>query len=375
MAGCLLLLLVLFHRPLLRSAIKIGVIQAAASQNIRLTFELEGNLFHELRLKHLLGVPEGGNHLNKLEADEIHIQYSLVSLLTHGVEYFIKNCEVRNAWIEITPVLAGSHPKKKEPGEIFHDVLHPPFFIADRFHVKNLTFVSHTPDGDFILGGIQALLDEQGYVKIEKLQIPNVHTWTNLSTETTYKNRKLTAHSFSPDPHLRVTTLEWETHPDKPYRMALEAEAFGGTVVASLSGKNDPDEISEIHCSGTLHNGSLQEGFAYFNHPISAKGNLRDFVLDVQGNPNRPTSWDGQVTAQIDAAFISPLRMAPRKAKSNSPKAKTNCGSHPAHSSLKIHFSFPGDRSTASWNGPPTNPVASIRTSRRVAFPDRALFL
>ena len=301
-----LILLVLFHRPLLQSILKHEIIRGAASEKIRLTFHLEGNLFNELRITHLKGIPVEPGHLNKLEADDIRIHYSFVSLLTRGIEHFLKSCDVKNVTIEITPVLAGVHPPKKQPGLILHDILHPPFFIADRYRVKNLNFISHTPNGDFILNGVHALLDpaETGFVEIAQLEIPKVHTWKNLKAQVTCNDRSFMAHDFSPDPEIHIHSLELDTHPSRPYRMAVNAEAFGGTAVATLTGNNGEDEISNAHLAITLHHGSIQEGFAYFKHPLPVEGNLSDFSLDLLGNPDQPVTWNGALSARIGETKI-----------------------------------------------------------------------
>ena len=307
----LLILLVLFHRPFLLHVIKTGFIQWAASEKIRLSFQLEGNVFNELRMQHLQVIPEEPGHINQLEAEDLRIHYSLFLLVTHGFESFLKSCEVKNMTIEITPVLPGSVPERKQPGFIVHDILHPPFFLADRYRINNLNFVSHTPDGDFILNGVEALLDykKDGFVQINQLQIPNVHTWNKINAKVICKERTFTAHDFSPDSELQIHTLELETHPDRPYRLALEANAFGGTAFATFTGNNGAEEISDAHLSIRFHHGSLQKGFAYFKHPISVDGNLSEFILDLKGNPDFPSHWSGNLSARIEAFGVAPYQI------------------------------------------------------------------
>ncbi|MEI8341645.1 MAG: hypothetical protein WCH43_08945, partial [Verrucomicrobiota bacterium] len=312
-AACVLIVLVLFHRPLLRTALDTGLTRAAAKAHLRLTFEISGTVLNGLVLKNVRAIPDGPNHINKIEVEELRLQYNLISLLKNGPDGFLENCEARNALVEITPDLPGEHPKKKGPAMILDDVVHPPIFVARRFLVHNFNLISHTSDGDFMLMGTSVLLDpdQEGFVRVEKLQVPNVHTWNKISALVTYKGRNLSARSFSADEEVQLITAEYAPNPEKnkPCHMAFQAKAFGGTVSASLSGISRNSSLTPANFSATLRNVSLNRGFAYFSRSIPADCNIRDFDLEISGNPDLPVTWIGTASARGESGMIESLEI------------------------------------------------------------------
>jgi hypothetical protein len=303
-----LVVLVVFHRPLLRTALDAGLRRAAAKEHLLLTFDIGGPVLNGLVLKNVRGKSDGPGHFNKIEADEIRLNYNLLSLFKNGPDGFLKNCEIRNASIEITPVLAGEHPPKKGPGMVLHDFMRPPAVISNRYRIENLNLVSHTPDGDFILQSASALLDPdtEGFVRIEKLQIPNLHTWNKIDARVNYKNRNLSAQNLAVDDQMYVTSLALEPNPgkNKPYRIAVQAQAFGGTAIATLSGNGNDEKIKTANLSATLKEVSLNQGFAYFGRPIPAEGCIRDFSMELAGNPDVPATWIGTASGRIESGAI-----------------------------------------------------------------------
>src|ERR1051326_4425391 len=79
--GISLLFLLVFHRPILLGAIHWFAVHRAAKENLKLDFRIEGNVFSGLTVRNLHIVPTGPAAIEIADADYIHTNYSLFSLI------------------------------------------------------------------------------------------------------------------------------------------------------------------------------------------------------------------------------------------------------------------------------------------------------
>src|SRR5213078_5067963 len=100
--GIILALLVIFHRPILLGAIRWFAVHRAAKEHLKLSFRAEGNVFTTLTIRNLRVVPTGPAAIEIADAEYIHADYSLISLL-RGHADFLRSIETRNTRVVIDP--------------------------------------------------------------------------------------------------------------------------------------------------------------------------------------------------------------------------------------------------------------------------------
>ena len=144
--------------------------------------------------------------------------------------------------------------------------------------------------------------DREGALRIDKLQIPNVHVWTDITATTTYANKNL---------FLRNLTLD-QGHHFQTINIDL-SKADGGKVTLQVAGsvgegkiegnvdftrtKSSFNTTTKVNASG-ISLGALSE---YFGRPAGAlSGDVRNFQMDWRGALDTPQSWSGTIATQVD---------------------------------------------------------------------------
>src|SRR5438477_12058875 len=97
-----LVLIAIFHRLILLGAIHWFAVHRAAKENLKLSFRAEGNVFTALTVRNLHLVPTGPAAIEVADAEYIHAEYSLFSLI-RGHADFLESIEARNARVVIDP--------------------------------------------------------------------------------------------------------------------------------------------------------------------------------------------------------------------------------------------------------------------------------
>ena len=95
-----LALLLIFHRPILLGAIHWFAVHRLAKENLKLDFRAEGNVFTGLTIRNLHLTPTGPAAIEVADAEYLHADYSLFSLL-RGHADFLNSVEARDARVDI----------------------------------------------------------------------------------------------------------------------------------------------------------------------------------------------------------------------------------------------------------------------------------
>src|SRR6476660_2368897 len=82
-----LVLLIIFHRPILLGAIHWFAVHRAAKENLKLSFRVEGNVFTALTVRNLHLVPAGPAAIDVADAEYIHAEYGLFSLIRGQADF------------------------------------------------------------------------------------------------------------------------------------------------------------------------------------------------------------------------------------------------------------------------------------------------
>src|SRR5947199_8794118 len=116
--GIILALLIMFHRPILLASIHWFAVRAAAKENLKLDFCLEGSVLGGITIRNLHITPlKPESPVESGDANYIRAEYDLFSLLGNKAD-LIELIEVRGAHFVIQPQPGAKpcpRPKKGQP--------------------------------------------------------------------------------------------------------------------------------------------------------------------------------------------------------------------------------------------------------------------
>jgi len=300
--AALFLLLAVFHGPILRSVVHAVAVKVAAGQNLKLDFRVEGGVLGGITLRNVHATPTGPSAVQSLDADLIRADYSLTDLVFHGMSDFLKDVEMRNVTAVLDPSkapLATPTPPPKPDAKISL-----PAYFPDRLQVSNVNVTVRGQPQDTVVRDFNVGLypDREGALRIDKLQLPNIHDWTDITATTTYANKNLFLHNLTLDEGHHFQTVNIDLSKAKGGKLGLEIKGSvgeGGKIegTAGLSTtKSSFETTTKVNASG-ISLGQLSE---YFGRPAGAlAGDVKNFQMDWQGTLDQPASWRGTITAKI----------------------------------------------------------------------------
>ena len=299
--GVFLLLLLVFHRPLL---LAVGLRVAnhyAAKENLRLDCRLEGNVFTSLVIRNFRVVPIGPTIVESLDADYLRADYSLFRFWRGGRSELLKSVEARGVTAVLDPAKASLKPKIPNPKK---RITLPNVFPAKvRLTDVNLHVRAIVAAQDFILEHLDLELNPEGpgELRARKLQIPSRPAWLNLSAQTSYANRNfiLSGLVLDSDNQIRLLAIDASHIKAKSLAFALDTSLAGGTFTGSLA-------LSEVGTSlgvkgrAVADNISLDTLRGYLGRPPQyLAGNVDHLEIVASGELDSPRSWEATVVTQL----------------------------------------------------------------------------
>lgn len=298
--GTIFLLLAVFHGPILRAVVHTVAVKVAAGQNLKLNFRVEGGVLGGITLRNVHATPTGPSAVQSLDADLIRADYSLPDLLFHGMSDFLKDIEVRNVTAVIDPSKAPMATPTPPPQ---NEKISLPAYFPDRLQVSNVNLTVRGQGQDTVLRDLNLGLypDKEGALRIDRLQIPNVHDWKNITATTTYANKNLFLKNLTFDEGRHFQTVNIDA--SKAGGGKLELQVSGSVGEGKIEGsvglsttKSSFETRTKVKASG-ISLGQLSE---YFGRPAGALGGeVKDFQMDWQGALDAPQSWQGTIAAKI----------------------------------------------------------------------------
>ena len=299
--GTIFLLLLVFHGPILRSAVHSLAIHFAAKENLKLDFRVEGDVLSGITLRNVHATATGPSALQSLEADLIRADYSLTDLIFHGMSDFLKDVELRNVTAVLDPSKAPlpTPTPPPEPGKISL-----PAYFPEQLQVSNVNLTIHGQPADTVVRNFNLGLypGKEGALRIDKLQIPNVHDWKDISATTTYANKNLFLRNLTFDEGHHFQTVNIDL--SKAGGGKIELQVIGAVGEGKIEGnvglsatKSSFNATTKVNASG-ISLGALSE---YFGRPAGAlAGDVKNFQMDWRGTLDTPQSWNGTITAQVE---------------------------------------------------------------------------
>lgn len=299
--GTIFLLLLVFHAPILRSVLHTAAVKIAAGQNLKLDFRVEGNVLGGITLRNVHATPTGPSAVQSLDADLIRADYSLTDLLFHGMSDFLKDIEVRNVTAVIDPSKAPLATPTPPPE---NQKISLPAYFPERLQVSNVNLTIRSEVKDTILRDFNIGLypDKEGALRIDRLQIPNVHDWKEITATTNYANKNLFLRNLTFDEGHTFQTVNIDA--SKAGKGKLELQVTGSVGKGKIEGniglnttKSSFDTTTKVKASD-ISLGQLSE---YFGRPAGALGgDVKNFAMGWKGTLDSPQTWAGTISAQVD---------------------------------------------------------------------------
>ncbi len=293
--------LVIFHGPILRAVVHAVAVKIASGQNLKLDFQVEGGVLGGITLRNVHATATGPSAVQSLDADLIRGEYSLPDLAFHGMSDFLKDVEVRNVTAVLdpskAPIPTPSPPKPNEKVSL-------PAFFPDRLEIANVNLTLKGQPQDTVVKNFNLTLfpNREGALRIDRLQIPGVHTWTDVAATTTYANKNLYLHNLVLDQENKLELVNLDASQLAQGKLGVQ---FKGT----LSGGEVASQI-DVTTAGTTYraqtnvhaqNISLGKLAAYLGKsPGAFSGDVKNADIDLNGSLNQPSSWDGTINANVE---------------------------------------------------------------------------
>ncbi len=314
--GIFVLLLLLFHRPLLQTIGRRAAIHFAAKENLKLDLRIEGSVLGGLVLRNVRAVATGPSAVQSADVDLIRVDYSLWSLMTSGMSEFLKDVEVRNASVVLDPAKAPPDEKVVEDQKITL-----PAFFPDRLLLSDINLRVKSQPQDLVLEHLSLELNPTGpgELRIAKLQLASGRSWTGVTAATSYQDRNLFLRNLVLDEQtqLRVVNLDASKVGAKTLDVAIQGTFAGANIDGTVSLGEQADSL-ETKINFAVQDTSLEALAKYLEppeleqgriktpevdparpEPTGVRGNVKRFAVTGTGQLDKPNSWNGTVTGQI----------------------------------------------------------------------------
>ncbi len=322
--GILLLVVVVFHRPLFLTGMRLLLVQVAAKQNLKLDVHFSGSIFTNLTVEHIHAVPTGHapSPVRRIDIERVRLDYSIPLFFRNGVGEFLRSYEVANAELEIDALPSQSEPERQQKRSLAEDLnnlLGQPAAYADRVRIENFNIIVRAENNVTEVKGFHLYLDPEktGYLRIARLQIPGVPLWENLAAETSYEKRNFFIHGLRLAPELVLDEVNFDAsqRAKKIGGMSLKASVFGGKLTLSLAGSQldkkgeNLDKSYDTTLKITASGIGLESAAAYFGAPKPPAAKLANLSVLFTGEPEKPRTWRGNLGARIEALTFGPTKV------------------------------------------------------------------
>ncbi|MGB8343192.1 MAG: translocation/assembly module TamB domain-containing protein [Chthoniobacterales bacterium] len=300
--GIISLLLVVFHAPILRAVFRAVAVRVAAGQNLKIDFQLEGDPLDQVTLRNVRATPTGPSLVQTLDVGIAKVDYSLPALLFHGMPDALKNVEVHDVTAVLDSSKAPIPPPSATPKP--NQKLSLPAFFPDRLEATNVNLTLRQQPEDIVIKNLNLGLyqNREGRLQIEKVQIPGVHIWTNISATTAYTNKNLLLHNLTLDENNRLQVVNVDASKLSRGKLGLKLQGgIGGGNIASQMELSAHGSSYETNTQLQASDISLGQLAQYLGHPAGKlAGDVKNVKVDLHGNLDAPSSWRGTISADLE---------------------------------------------------------------------------
>ena len=330
--GVLVLLLLVFHRPILQTVVRRVAVHFAAKENLKLDLRVEGSILAGIVLRNVHAAATGPSALQAADVDVVTVDYSLLGLARHGMSGLLKNIEVRNASVVLDPAKAPPVPPPKA-----NQKFTLPAFFPDRLVLADVNVRMASTPNELIVQhlSLSLLPNEPGELRIAKLQIASGRAWTDVAAQTTYTNRNLFLRNLVLDSGTQLAEVNIDASKIAANKLdvAVRGVIAGGKIDTTL-GLGAKDGAAETDINLNVEDTSVDAVRKYLQPAEAAKkrdatstvagaaaaaaggeptkdesaglippginGDVKKLSIRLTGKADQPSSWNGAVAAEID---------------------------------------------------------------------------
>jgi len=185
----LLVLLVVFHQPILRWVVGFAGEYGAKKAGYSLKWDVGGSILSDLSLKNV----EIEGPLGTIKFGGTHLRYDLWKFYKEGMGSLLQDFEMADAHIEIDVTTKPDKPKPppKDPKKAGG----PPDVWVGRVNLQNVNARVRTDGGDIVIGGLNLLLDpnQPGALQADQIIVPSAKlTLADVKGNTRVEGRAIT---------------------------------------------------------------------------------------------------------------------------------------------------------------------------------------
>lgn len=294
----LLVLLGLFHRPLIFRGTKYFVVRLAKEQKLDLDYTIGGSIFTTLTISNLRGKPTDPGPIERLEIGTLNLRYSIPGAIRNGLSGLLKDVDLRDVFVVVDP--AKSVPREKKTAD--QKGAKFPALFPERLNLANINFTSRSAGGDTELKGFYFNLDPEkpGALKIQTLDIPGVRRWESVSAAATFRDRNLVLTDLALGPEIQLTRLQLDASKLDADQVSasLEGRVIGAALSVALQ-VSDLNESNRLDLRADVSGLSSAEVASYLGKTFPAEGTISRMSIRFSGVPTKPDGWSGNMDAQL----------------------------------------------------------------------------
>ncbi|WP_075087698.1 DUF748 domain-containing protein [Verrucomicrobium spinosum] len=287
----LVLLVVIFHRPLLRWGVDWGAHHFAGKAGYQLDWQLDGPVITGFKLGDVRVVGPQGAVLQSIELKNAGAEYNLVKLLSRGGGRFVDRFEISDAVVVLD--LRNQKPRTEPLPSTQRKSL--PDVWLDDLALRNVTVRAITQDGEILLKNLTLVLKQgqTGELRIEELVVPqrSLHI-EQVRGNTALQDRWIRLQDLQVMPDLTIQKLAVNLSQLREGDLPLELELSSGTsrlqTKGSLKGVGRENLSLDLDLTvDQLEDGELRRWVAL---PVGMTWQVNRLAGHVSGLPGEPHS-------------------------------------------------------------------------------------
>ncbi len=287
--GILLALLLLFHRPILLGAIHWIAVKAAAKQNLKLDFAVEGNVFSTITVRNLHITPTRAEApIQTGDADFIRAEYDLFALVRGRQADALESVDVRNANFVINP------PKPAvKPSPPPNEKVSLPGMFPQRAKFDHVSVRVRNETNDLFIRDFNLELNPRaaGELRIEQVQLPSGQSWSRIAGTTSYENRNLVLLNLALNERTTLALVDVDASHIGAHQLEFRVDAAIEDGALSAQGQLREEARSlRVNSQIAIRNLAL-ESLRQFGMDESTRGKIENVTLNFSGLLSSPRTW------------------------------------------------------------------------------------
>ncbi len=303
--AALLVLLALFHRPVLLAVGETLARHFAAREHLKIDLRLEGSVFSNLTIRNLHVTPTGPSPVEAIDIRYARISYSLLALF-HGIHDFFRTIDIESARIVLDPDKDGH---KKKPGAKSDFTL--PAIFPDSLRLSDVSLIVRDKPNDTVIDHVFATLDPKktGELRAARVKFFSGQEFLNIAGEPSYVHRDLVVRNLHVDgDRFDLVSIDGSQIEKKTILFTVKSPFGGGQVDATGTlRESHRAALWDIHVHAT--NLSADSLNRYIGNGVDLAGGVKSINIDVNGDPDVPKTWTGNVNAELEHFSNGPVEI------------------------------------------------------------------